>query len=255
MARRGRVILGCAVALGLPNITITFNSPWRGIRHNWSHVSFHSGQAFTAQSDQISYLQSVFLILSMYIVSGDTSTFVSKVKYYDGVARTPVYEAVYTTAAAASAAGFRLNSSGTNPNQGQAYGGSGETIAPFEACCILAAPVGLSKTGKPVLLKHYMHQCAGAASSTADNVPYAVGGAAECVALGNGSLFGGRVLASSSGKQGTWNAEPYYGNHQAYRRRKKKTTLSSSQSSDLLEQILTELGSSALGAAASTLIP
>ena len=97
-------------------------------------------------------------------------------------------------------------------------------MAPYEACAMLEAPIGLSKTGKPVTMKKFVHGCA-APTAENDGLPGVnAHSSAVAAALGNGSLYETRVLISPSGAQGTWSALAYYGNHQAQRRRKKKTS-------------------------------
>jgi hypothetical protein len=218
---------------GHPNHVIEFTSPWRGNPHRWASVSNHSGASFGTTSDIIAYLQSVFDVLRFFISASDLLTYVSAVKYYNGSTHTPIYENIFTTQAEATAAGFGLGGSGVSANQGEAFIGglSTQLMSGLECCTILQAPVGLSSKGKPVFLKKFIH-CAPAGQGDSDQVPLASGAGALAATLGNGSLYGSRVLISASGKQGSWSPSPYFGNHQMPRRRKKAS--SSSLTSSLL---------------------
>lgn len=212
---------------GHPNFVMEFTSQWRGGPHVWSIASSHSGTSFTSATDQKAFLISVYQTIRLYISASDSTTYISGLKYYDGINSVPLYEEFFANETEAATYGVPLGGQSVTANQGEAFVGS-ETVqmtSGLETCTMLTAPVGLSSKGKPVFLKKYIH-CAPAAQvgSTVDGPDYASGGAAYAANLGNGSLYGSRVLCSSSGKQGTWVASPYFGNHQMPRRSKKKTS-------------------------------
>lgn len=227
---------------GLPNFTMDVSGPWRGITKVQSWASSHSGSAFTTESDQIAFLQSVWNVLSSFIsaaYSGETTLWMSKVSYYNGTGGTTIYEAEYVDSAAAVAAGYEQTHFGSALNLGD------DPVAP-EICILLEAPIGLSKSGKPVTMKKFVHWTQGI--GTAPSIDESgEGGAAIAATLGNGGLYGSRVLTSPHGAQGDWVIYPYFSNHQMQRRRKKKTSSSSSSSgSGLLNSILAGAGGSAL---------
>ncbi len=207
---------------GYGNIVIKFRTPWRGSTHDWSVASSHSGSAFTNTSDMLQFLISVYDVIASYLASGG-STFCCEVAYYNGVDSAPKYSETFVNQAAATAAGFLTSPIGSSymsaPGTPLAT-----TMAPYEACCMLEAPIGLSKTGKPVTMKKFVHGCA-APTGENDGLPGVTSDwSNEAVKLGNGQLYETRVLISPKGAQGTWSALDYYGNHQAQRRRKKKTS-------------------------------
>jgi hypothetical protein len=79
------------------------------------------------------------------------------------------------------------------------------------------APVGVSKTNKPIFLRHWVH-CVPPATGETDLPPYSATAATAAASLGDGSLPGNRVLISASGKQGTWAPDTYFGAHKMSRK-------------------------------------
>jgi hypothetical protein len=237
---------------GHPNFVIDFKSPWRGTIHTWSITSSHSGSSFTTSADMIAFLQSVFEVIRTFISASDALTFVSGVKYYNGSASSPLYELTFANEAAAAAAGYALGGGAVSASQGEAFTGGTSTqlMSGLECCTILQAPVGLSSTGKPVFLKKFIH-CAPAATGDSDLVPFSSGAGGFAATLGNGGLYGSRVLISATGKQGAWAPYAYFGNHQMLRRRKKAT--STSLTTSLLRFF--EGAGGDVAAAAESLIP
>lgn len=144
-------------------------------------------------------------------------SYVSAVDYYNGIDSAALYSAEYASSAASVTAGF--DQTGI---YGNAYA-SAVGISGLEVCVVLEAPVGLSKTGKPVTLKKFIHAVPGGGSAATDSPPLGSGAVGYAQALGNGALPGSRVLISASGKQGTWAANAYFGAHQMPRRRKKSS--------------------------------
>jgi hypothetical protein len=201
---------------GRGNFELKFIGPWRGTQHVWSVTSSHTGAAFSASADITSFMQDVHARISSFIGdfwSGSTLVYCAGYAYYDGVHSAAVQEEAFASLSAAVAAGFDQTHYGT------AYTGSGQPMSP-ECAVRLEAPVGLSSTGKPVSIKKFIHFCQGPGLSPAISST----GTAQAAALGNGDLYGSRILCSGSGKTGAWSVYTYFSNHQMNRRRKKKTT-------------------------------
>lgn len=226
---------------GHPNTVHDFTSQWRGTPHRWSLTANHSGTSFTTSADQILYLKSLFDIFRIFISASDITTYLSGVRYYDGSTATPIYENLFGDQAAATAAGYGLGGGSVSGTQGEGFTG-GETTqlcAGLECCTILQAPVGLSSTGKPVFLKKFIHCAPASQPGIVDGPTLSTDGPMYAAALGNGTLYGSRVLCSATGKQGDWVVAPGWGNHQMPRRKKKVT--SASLTSDLLRAAGTAL--------------
>lgn len=225
---------------GHPNFALKYTSPWRGKQHQWSVTSSHSGASFGAEADQISFLQSVHAVIASFIASG-SSTYCSGWDYYNGQDKAALASAIYATGAAANTAGFG------GSRYGNAYGGSTVGYSGLETCVLLYAPVGLSTTGKPVSLKKFIHSVP---AGNGNDAPPLVAADANPLAaqLGDGSLFGNRVLISASGKQGAWVVDQFFSNHQMPRKRKKKVS-GNVAASNLLVQALDNAASVALKAA------
>lgn len=240
---------------GHPNTVHEFTSPWRGSGHVWRLTANHSGTSFTTDPNRISWLQSLFGQFLLFISPQDTATFCSGVKYYDGETSVPLYEATFVNEAAAAAAGYALGGSTVTANQGEAYSEAeaGDQRSGLESCCVLLAPVGTNSKGKPVFMRKYIHAVPGTTGQT-NELPFNDLAQGYAAALGNGSLYGSRVLCSASGAQGDWSADLYYGNHQLYRRAKKKTSLSSASTSSLLQRILESAAGSGLASELETVI-
>lgn len=229
---------------GHPNVVHEITSPWKGNNHVWRLVANHSGTSFSASSDQIAFLQDCWnLVYSHYLIQHSGSgSWLSGVKYYDGVDSVALYENSFASETAAVAAGY-------NAADAAAFASTNTHAGPLESCVVLAAPVGVGSTGKPVSLKKYIHQAAvNISEGGTDQVPYASGGAAIAAKLGDGSLHGTRVICSKTGRQGTWGGLQYYGNHQMPRRRKKKVVTTGSS---ILDTAIS-LAESAAKAAADT---
>lgn len=221
---------------GLPNFDLKVMSPWRGIQHQWSVASSHSGSVLSAGTDVTDLMQALWTIFSSFIGvywMGNDDVFCAGYSYYNGTSSAAIQEEEFLTSADATAAGYSQTAFGS------AYTGDGQPMAP-ETCVRLQAPVGLSSTGKPVFLRKFIHmaQGPGLAPVISDE------GVSNAAALGNGSLPFTRVLTSPGGKQGDWEVYTYFANHQMQRAAKKKKT--SSSGSSLLAQIL----ASAAGTAA-----
>jgi hypothetical protein len=236
---------------GHPNVVIEFTSSWRGTPHVWRSTANHSGTAFTNDADRISFLQSYFRVIRFFISASDLLTFVSGVKYYNGTDSATTYEAFFANETAAASAGYALGGGTISVNQGEAFTGSTTTqmMSGLECCTVLQAPVGLSSTGKPVFLKKFIH-CAPASQGDIDGVPLDSTAPTLALGLGDGTMYGTRVVCSATGKQGVWVPNPYFGNHQMPRRRKKTT---SSSSSLALLTTIAGLASETLGSLASGL--
>jgi hypothetical protein len=229
---------------GLPNFQMQYSGPWRGITKVQSWASSHSGSAFTTEADALAFLQSFWLVVSAFmaadIVSSE-SVWVSKWSYYNGTTRAALWEAEYVTSADAVAAGF------TYANAGDALN-LGDDPAPPEVCILLEAPIGLSATGKPVSIKKYIHWTQGLGPAPSYDTS-GTGALAYALKLGNGDLYGSRVLTSPHGAQGTWVPYDYFSNHQMMRRRKAAASSSKATKTSaggLLDSILAGAGGSAL---------
>lgn len=212
---------------GHPNFVMEFTSQWRGGPHVWTIASSHSGTSFTSTTDQKAFLISVYQTIRQFISASDSTTYISGLKYYDGINSVPLYEEFFANETEAATYGVPLGGQSVTANQGEAFVGS-ETVqmtSGLETCTMLTAPVGLSSKGKPVFLKKFIH-CAPAAQvgSTVDGPDLSSSANTFAAYLGNGLLYGSRVFCSASGKQGTWTVSPYFGNHQMPRRSKKKTS-------------------------------
>jgi len=217
---------------GLPNFSLKYTGPWRGIEHVWSVDSSHSGSALTTEASVITLLNAIHAVIVAFCdtsYGSDTpGMYLTGWSYYNGTTAAALWEKEYTTKALSLDDGFT-----------QTYGAgltTGGNPLPPEACVLLVAPVGSSSTGKPVSLRKYVHYTGGGGEAPS----LASGAAAIAAQLGNGDLPGSRVLTSPGGKQGPWSVYPYFSNHQMLRRRKKKALSSSSSSGllHLLEQTL-----------------
>lgn len=210
---------------GHPNFQLHMWMPWRGVQKRWTIASSHSGLPFTATSDQLAFMISVWDNISPYFAKawqGVSGFYCGGYSYYDGTNSAPIGEATYANLAAAVAAGFVTTA------YGDAYAAEGVQASP-EVCVRVQAPVGLSKTGKPVTIKHFIHGVDGTPGTSGTDQPnWSSGYLTYAENLGNGNLYGTRVLCSGSGKQGTWTVYTYYANHQMYRKRKKAGSSSSS---------------------------
>lgn len=205
---------------GHPNFAIKVTSQWRGTEHVWSLVSSHSGATLTPESAAFAFVQAVWnSVIAHFIAAPQVAlTYVSGWDYYDGTDSASLYSAEYASSAASVTAGWLQS------EYGDAYT-SAVGVSGLECCVVLEAPVGLSKTGKPVTLKKFIHAVPGGISTAPDTPPYGGSGAdALALKLGDGSLPGSRVLISASGKQGTWAPALYFGNHQMPRRRRKASS-------------------------------
>lgn len=205
---------------GHPNFDLKFAGPWRGTEHTWSVASSHSGGSLTPGGDVQDFMMSVHTVITSFFAefwSGNAEVYCAGYSYYNGTDSAAIEEQEFTSLSEAIAAGYDQSA------YGAAYTGSGQPNPP-ETCARLQAPVGLSKTGKPVFLRKYVHYCAGPGT----NIPVSTAGQAIAAQLGSGALFDSRVLISSSGKQGTWSCYAYAANHQMQRKRKKASSGSSS---------------------------
>lgn len=199
---------------GRGNFELKMVGPWRGNQHTWSLTSSHTGAAFTSPTDIHAFMLDIYNTLASFIGtfwSGSTDVYMQGWSYYDGVHSAAVEEVSYATAAAAIAAGYLQTPFGT------AYTGSGQPMQP-ECAVRLEAPVGISSTGKPVTMKKFIHFCQGPGLSPVISST----GTANAAKLGNGSLYGSRILCTGTGKTGTWDVYGYFSNHQMNRRKKKK---------------------------------
>lgn len=221
---------------GLPNFQMRYSGPWRGITKTQSWASSHSGSKFTTNSDIEAFLISFWevMVTFMYAASSGPAEayWVSKVAYYDGTNSAALYEQEYTTQADAIAAGYTLTGKGTSLNLG-------DDPTPPETCILLEAPIGLSKTGKPVTMKKYIHWTQGLGTTPSFISPQAADNAAL---LGNGGLYGSRVLTSPHGAQGSWVPYAYFSNHQMERRRKKSGGSGVDLTTSLAAKVLQALG-------------
>lgn len=197
---------------GHPNLNLRYHAPWRGITKVWSLQMNHSGIALS--TDQaLAFAQAVHNdVISQYFSVHATNQFLSGYSYYDGTNSAATTEADYEDAASSITAGFNGVA-----DYGGAYG-TGTDLAPagLESCCVLLAPLGLNKTGKPFFMRKFIHGCPAPEAGT-DSFGFA-SGPHPAVKLGDGSLPGTRVLCTDKGDQGSWDAQSYVGNHQLFRK-------------------------------------
>lgn len=223
---------------GHPNFQLKMWGPWRGIQHRWTISHGHSGSPFTTEADAISFLNSVWVNVSPFFAkawTGVSTFYCAGWSYYNGTSSAALWEKDYANQAAATTDGF------VTTYYGDAYASEGVPASP-EVCIRLQAPVGNSSTGKPVFLRMFVHYADGTPSGTGNDIPNFGSGAAGYAAnLGNGGLFGSRVLISPGGKQGDWAPYGYYANHQMQRKRKKASSSSIPAGAlKLAEQLIAE---------------
>lgn len=202
---------------GHPNFVIDYQCQWRGIQKIWSITSNHSG-ATLSLAQALVFVQAVDSIVKSFIAPMATNVFVARYAYYDGQNSAPLLEADYSDQSESEAAGWTAHSL-----YGSAYIVGAVGVCGAETCTVLQAPVGQSKTNKPVLLRHWVHNVPPSQSAETDDPPFAAGAADIAAQLGDGSLPGNRVLISASGKQGAWVTSPYFGAHKMSKRWKRST--------------------------------
>lgn len=244
---------------GHPNFVYKISSPWRTQRHAWSLTGNHSGSSLSG-SDAESFMtgaDSPFALSFAPFLTAAPSTAttyaefdhqVVGVAYYDGEASAPVFEADYNADAPAP---DTLFPTGTASADGGPYNGYGS----LEACCELRAPVGLSKSNKPVFVRKYIHGLVSEWVTTnidgAQVISLSSAGTAALEAMSNGDWFGSRVYIARSGNQpsaSSWIVIP--GAHQMPRGRRKVTAKAGASAQSTLLNILEGV---AAGAAANLL--
>lgn len=213
---------------GLPNFILKCTGPWRGLQKQQSWASSTSGSHLTAESDVLTLLNQIWMVFAEYLVGSTATLFCSGWAYYDGTHSAALFEKEYTSNTQAVADGFLQTGYGSGLSAGNS-----DSMAP-EVCIRLQSPIGFSKTGKPVTMKHYIHWTGGVGQSPS----FSSGSAANIAKLGNGSLLNSIVLASPHGAQGQWAAYQYFANHQMQRKRKKGTSSSSQSETDVLLKVL-----------------
>jgi|ERR1700723_1581080 len=206
---------------GFPNFQLGVTSNWKGTAHVWRTASSHSGSNFTTLPNVLSFLNSYWNVIQQFMSQIHSNDYVLHWQYYDGHTPASLFEKTYASKASAAADGF------VNTLMGDALVDPDHITSGLETCCLLQAQVGNSSSGKPVYMRKFIHGTCGSYDGT-DNIPLAGAAPGIAAGLGNGSMFGTRVLVSPKGAQPAagWTISPYFSNHQMPRRRKKAASSS-----------------------------
>lgn len=243
---------------GHPNFVYRISSPWRARRHTWSLTANHSGSSFNS-GDAETFMtgsSSPFALCYAHFLSSapaSGSTYAASLHqvvgaaYYNGSDSAPVWEAIYDGETPPPST---LMPVGDASSIGSASAGYGS----LEACAELRAPVGMSRTNKPVYVRKFIHGLPSSWVSTnvdgVQTMPLSTEGTAAIESQSNNSWFGSRVYIARSGNQpsaASWEAIP--GAHQMPRGRRKVTTKAGSSAQSTLLGLL-ENGLIGAGAAA-----
>jgi hypothetical protein len=235
---------------GHPNFVYEIQSPWRLGLHKWGLVANHSGPSFSTLADIRNFMEGVtspFALCFGTFINPDashgttgTTNLVVRWAYYDGINSAPLLEQTYSLASLPPTPLLPTGTSWTSQ-------GSATHNEPLETCVLLEAPCGLNVRNKPVKLKKFIHAVPTGNTQPIDSgtaIGWTLSGTAPTAALtlGNGSLYGSRVLIAPSGKQPAtngWTVNPVPSNHQMPRgRKRKKVAVSSSLLLTLAEDAL-----------------
>lgn len=224
--------------IGHPYVDIKHARYWRGVPHAWSTRYIISGP--TPDSTTFFNIAAELLQIERDILyggsGGGTVGGFLETRTYTGQGGAPTNVVTYGQLA--------------TPSSWLTYNGApwvGITGLDFvdaaEACFEVRTPLqGLSSRGKPVYLRKFFHSVGQVQGDYSGNLPAAAVTqiAPHIAPWTNGSLPGGRVIISPSGRQssGPPTVQPYLGNHQMPRGRKRRALATSSNASGLLSQLL-----------------
>lgn len=246
---------------GHPNFVYKISSPWRGTRHTWSITGNHSGSSLSsgdAETFMTGESSPFTLSYAPFMTAGpaESTTYaefwhqLTGVAYYDGSDSAAVFEADYDVDSPPP--------DNLLPN-GTAFSEVTSPYSVLEACVCLQAVIGLSKTGKPVLVRKFIHGVANGANALnvdgTNTLSLTDGGTAAMQSQSNGDWYGNRVYIAPSGNQpgaSDWSAIP--GQHQMPRGRRKVTAKAGAAAQSTLLSILEGAAGGALVDAAETFL-